>query len=66
MVTRTDPLSITRQYELLDPSRSTFYHAPKPTAEGELELMQCIDRSHTELPFLRQPPHRDLVAGCKG
>ena len=34
MVTRTEPLSIIRQCELLDLPRSTFYHVPKPVSEA--------------------------------
>jgi putative transposase len=51
MVTRTDPLPIIRQCELLDLPRSTFYHVSKSVAEADLGLMKLIDRCHTELPF---------------
>ena len=51
MVTRTEPLSIIRQCDLLDLPRSTFYHVPKPVSEADLELMKRINRCHTELPF---------------
>jgi len=51
MVTRTEPLSIIRQCDLLDLPRSTFYHVPKPISEADLELMKLIDRCHMELPF---------------
>ena len=51
MVTRTEPLSIIRQCDLLDLPRSTFYHGPKPVSEADLELMRLIDRCHMELPF---------------
>ena len=51
MVTRTEPLSIIRQCELLDLPRSTFYHVPKPVSEADLALMKLIDRCHMELPF---------------
>ena len=46
-----EPLSITRQCQLLDVPRSTFYHTPQPVSDEELELMRLIDRCHTELPF---------------
>ena len=51
MVTRSEPLSIIRQCDLLDLPRSTFHHVPKPIAEADLELMKLIDLCHTELPF---------------
>ena len=51
MVTRTEPLSIIRQCELLDLPRSTFYHVPTPVSEADLELMKLIDGCHMERPF---------------
>ena len=51
MVTRTDPLPVKRQCELLDLPRSTFYHAPRPVSDRELELMRLIDRCHLKYPF---------------
>ena len=51
MVTRTEPLSIIRQCDLLDLPRSTFYYVPKPISEIDLELIKLIDRCHMELPF---------------
>ena len=50
-MTREDPLSVTRQCELLDIPRSTFYHLPAPVSDADLELMRLIDHCHTELPF---------------
>ena len=35
MVARTDALPITRQCELLDLPRSTFYHVPDPVSDAE-------------------------------
>jgi putative transposase len=51
MVTRTEPLAIIRQCELLDLPRSTFYHIPRPVPGADLALMKLIDRCHMELPF---------------
>ena len=51
MVTRTEPLSIIRQCELLDLPRSTFYPVPEPVSEADLALMKLIDRCHMKLPF---------------
>ncbi len=48
---RDEPLPVSRQCELLDVPRSTFYHVPQPVCEDDLELMKLIDRCHTELPF---------------
>lgn len=44
-------LSIRRQCELLDLSRSTYYYLPAQESEENLELMRVIDRQYTETPF---------------
>ncbi len=51
MVDRKESLSITRQCDLLDLPRSTFYHVPKPVSDEELALMALIDRCHLKHPF---------------
>ena len=51
MVDRTDPLPVSRQCELLDLPRSTFYHVPKPVTDEELELLALIDRCHLVHPY---------------
>ena len=51
MVSKEEVLSITRQCQLLDLSRSTYYYAPEPVSEEELELMKLIDQCYLELPF---------------
>lgn len=47
----SESLSITRQCELLDVPRSTYYHVQQPVSDEDLELMQLVDRCHLELPF---------------
>lgn len=61
MVDRKDPLPVVRQCELLDLPRSTFYHAPKPVTEDELELMALIDRCHLKYPFYGSRRIRDCL-----
>lgn len=51
MVDRTAPLSIRRQCELLQVSRSGMYDEPEPTSDEELRLMRRIDELHLKLPF---------------
>jgi len=46
MVSKEEVLSITRQCQLLDLSRSTYYYAPEPVSEEELELMRLIDQCY--------------------
>ena len=62
MVDRTEPLPVTRQCELLDLPRSTFYHMPKPVSEEELELMKLIDRCHLKHPYYGSRRIRDWLA----
>lgn len=51
MVSKKEVLSVTRQCQLLDLSRSTFYYAPVPVSDEELALMKLIDQCYLELPF---------------
>ena len=51
MVDRAAPLSIRRQCELLQISRSGVYYEPEPTGDDELALMRRIDELHLKFPF---------------
>jgi len=44
-------LSVVRQCELLEVSRSSVYYEPVPTSEDDLELMGLIDRQYLRTPF---------------
>ena len=44
-------LSVSRQCELLELARSTYYYVPEPVSDEELELMKLIDQCYLELPF---------------
>ena len=48
---REDPLSITRQCQVLDIPRSTFCHRPSSAPDADLEVMRLMDRCHMERPF---------------
>ena len=61
MVDRKEPLPVTRQCELLELPRSTYYHVPKPVSEEELELMALIDRCHLKYPFYGSRRIRDWL-----
>lgn len=45
-------LSVTRQCELLDLPRSTFYYRPEPVSPTDLALMRRLDEWHLRYPFL--------------
>ena len=51
MIDRGLPMTVKRQAELLDLSRSSVYYVPRPLPERDLLLMRRIDELHLELPF---------------
>ena len=52
MIDRDHPkVSVVRQCELLDISRSSVYYSPVQIGEYELELMELIDRQYLQAPF---------------
>ncbi len=61
MIDREADLSLTRQAELLALSRSGLYYEPKPISAKDLELARCIDRLHTDWPFMGARMLRDRL-----
>jgi putative transposase len=52
MMDRAEPdLSVRRQCELLQVSRSGLYYVPEPTSTEQLALMRRIDELHLKYPF---------------
>ena len=51
MIDKDHELSVIRQVQLLDLSRSTLYYRSQPTSESDLQLMREIDRLRLEHPF---------------
>jgi len=51
MIQPTAALSIARQAELLDVSRSSVYYRPKPDSTEELDLLKRLDEIFTENPM---------------
>jgi len=51
MIDKGDKLSVTRQCDLLDLSRSGVYYTPVPLSPKDMELMRKIDEIHLEYPF---------------
>lgn len=48
MILPAERLSIRRQCDLLEVSRSTYYYEPRPEAESDIALMNRIDRIFTD------------------
>src|ERR1700685_3896486 len=51
MIDRGSKLSVTRQAQLLDLSRSSVYYTPRPLSDRDLGLMRRLDELHLQLPF---------------
>ena len=51
MVSKDESLPISRQCQLLDISRSSYYYRPQPVSDEELALMKLIDQCYLDLPF---------------
>ncbi len=61
MITRMDPLPVTRQCRLLSLNRSTVYYQAAPVSAEELELMRRIDEMHLLRPFYGSRRLRDWL-----
>jgi putative transposase len=51
MIEQPNPLSLTRQCQLLGLSRTALYYRPVEVSGYELELMALIDRQYLRTPF---------------
>jgi putative transposase len=51
MIAKEVELPITRQCELLEVSRSSYYYQPVKVSETELRVMRLIDEIHLRYPF---------------
>ena len=51
MIAPEHPMPVTRQCNLLELSRSTFYYKRKPLPERDLKMMRIIDEIHLTWPF---------------
>lgn len=61
MIDRGHPLSLTRQSEILELSRSSLYYEAVPVSELDLELMRWIDEIHLKHPFMGSRSIRDQL-----
>ena len=51
MIDKSHELSVVRQAQLLELSRSLVYYQAQPIPEDDLRLMRRIDELHLEHPF---------------
>lgn len=65
MIDKSHPLSVTRQAELLDLSRSNVYYLPKAVPPADLALMRRMDELHLRYPFAGARMLRDML-GLEG
>jgi len=61
MIDRSNELSIVKQCQILNLSRSTVYYQPWPVSPADLALMRRIDELHLELPFAGARMLRDIL-----
>ena len=61
MIKPEHKLSISRQAELLEISRSTIYYRPRPVSDADLMLMRRIDELHMNYPFAGSRMLRDML-----
>lgn len=61
MIDRESDLSLTRQADILQLSRSSLYYVPVPISPADLELMRRIDHLHTHYPFMGARMLRDRL-----
>ena len=64
MITPEHPMPVTRQCNLLELSRSTFYYRRKPLRERDLEMMRIIDEIHLAYPFYGSRRIMHELRGC--
>jgi putative transposase len=61
MIDPEHKVSITRQAELVNISRSSVYYLPVPTSAADLAMMRRIDELHLEFPFAGARMLRDML-----
>jgi len=61
MINPEHGLSLTRQAELLDLSRTSLYYRPVETGASDLQLMRRLDELHLQWPFMGGRMLRDTL-----
>ena len=52
MIEKNNSVSLTRQCQIFEISRSSLYYKPAPVNETDLRLMKLIDAIHLDKPYL--------------
>lgn len=61
MIERDHMLSLTRQSQILELSRSSLYYEAVPVGDRDLELMRLIDEIHLKYPYMGSRSIRDQL-----
>ena len=59
MIDRTHNLPVSRQCQLLDIGRSSYYYQAVPVSQADVDLMRIIDEIHLKYPFYGSRKVRD-------
>jgi len=59
MIDRTHKLPVSRQCQLLDMGRSSYYYQAVPVSQADVDLMRVIDEVHLKYPFYGSRKVRD-------
>ena len=61
IVDKSHKIPITRQCQILELNRSSFYYRARQVSESELELMRLLDQLHIKRPFYGSRRLRDWL-----
>jgi len=61
MIDKEHPLSLTRQSQILELSRSSLYYEAVAVSDRDLKLMRLIDEIHLKYPFMGSRSIRDQL-----
>lgn len=63
MIDRSHELPLTRQAQVLGPSRNSLYYQPEPVSPADLAITGRMDELHMDYPFAGSRMLRDLLLG---
>jgi putative transposase len=63
MIDRTHELPVSRQCQLLEIGRSSYYYQAVPVNQADVDLMRLIDEIHLKYPFYGSRKVRDELKG---